>query len=393
MSVISFGGNQWICIFTDISTHSNEIQARHSLLELCCASAVQCSLQLVDLHTELLTTQVGVTCGDLQFTSLGGYQNEWTFVLTGQLWSCVDDATSCQVCVSSDVYMNLSKVFEAHQLNATPTELNNYIIKSMVEESKFIPHIKLPNRFESMVKEAPVLKLMKNFVPRPILHAIMNGTLDIISELRTVTTVFLKLDSYCPVKNADPITLQPLFVRVQKALNEAGGFLQQFSIDDKGCVLIAMWGVPSCTFENNKARAVSFSLAIHKDIAELGHKCSIGVTTGKVFCGKVGCSQRRVYVGIGAKVNLAARLMFKSKGGIFIDVETAASNGDDTSLLPDNAKPETIQIKGESAAQAYHLTGEETHSSQKHLEILQQQSFSKAPYIRCMYFRSATCKA
>lgn len=51
--------------------------------------------------------------------------------------------------------------------------------------------------------------------------------------------------------------------------------------------------------------------------------CSIGVTTGKVFCGAVGSHIRREYALIGDVVNLSARLMGKAgDGGILCDLPT-----------------------------------------------------------------------
>jgi class 3 adenylate cyclase len=297
----------------------------------------------------------------MKFTSLGGFKNEWTFVLTGQtiseLSSCIDDAGSCQVGISNDVYDCISNIIDCKLLNAKLADSGNYIIDK-IEEGIVTTHIVLRNRFKSMSRDADHVRIMRRFVPRPVLHAIKYGTLDSVSELRSVTTVFLKLDSYCPVSNADPTTLQPFFEMAQKTLSEAGGFLRQFLIDDKGCVLIAMWGVPSYTFKNNNARAISFSLAVHKGVVALNHRCSIGVTTGNVFCGNVGSLHRRDYVGIGTTVNLAARLMSKSKGTIFIDDETASSV---TKILPDMPKSEGMTLKGYSGLQyAYVLNGTES---------------------------------
>jgi class 3 adenylate cyclase len=49
-------------------------------------------------------------------------------------------------------------------------------------------------------------------------------------------------------------------------------------------------------------------------VRSVGHTCSIGLTTGIVYCGAVGSFNRQDYVGIGDTVNLAARLMSKGDG-------------------------------------------------------------------------------
>eukprot|EP01037_Dinobryon_pediforme_P045510 gene45510-58076_t len=110
--------------------------------------------------------------------------------------------------------------------------------------------------------------------------------------------MFLSLDSYSSVSNQDPTTLQPFFLIAQEVLHESGGFLRQFLVDDKGCVLIAMWGIPSFTYSNNCSRALFCAVSISMRAKEIGHTCSVGVTTGNVFCGIVGAPERRDYAGI-----------------------------------------------------------------------------------------------
>ena len=52
-------------------------------------------------------------------------------------------------------------------------------------------------------------------------------------------------------------------------------------------------------------------------------ECSIGITTGDIFCGRVGNDRRCEYTTVGAEVNLAARLMTKAGvGGILCDERT-----------------------------------------------------------------------
>ena len=54
-----------------------------------------------------------------------------------------------------------------------------------------------------------------SFVPRPVLNAIYSESLDLVGELREVTTLFLSLDSYSAERHQDPTTLQSFFLMAQ----------------------------------------------------------------------------------------------------------------------------------------------------------------------------------
>jgi hypothetical protein len=41
------------------------------------------------------------------------------------------------------------------------------------------------------------------------------------------------------------------------------GFLRQFLVDDKGCVLIACWGVPSASYPDNSERALEVCFEVY----------------------------------------------------------------------------------------------------------------------------------
>jgi class 3 adenylate cyclase len=182
------------------------------------------------------------------------------------------------------------------------------------------------------------------FVPRPVLAAVYSESLDHIGELREVTTMFLSLDSYSPDLHRDPTTLQPFFVMAQKILFESGGYLRQFLVDDKGCVFIAMWGMPSFTYTNNCSRALYCAVQISIEAKKLEHETSIGITTGNVFCGSVGALERRDYAGIGNEVNLAARLMSKAKSRVLLDNPTFSNLNEQTKQLLIPA--EEMKLKG-----------------------------------------------
>lgn len=185
------------------------------------------------------------------------------------------------------------------------------------------------------------------FVPVVILAAACSGTMDTLGELRQVTTVFIELKSYDPVKHSDPRCLQPFFMMAQQCLHESGGFLRQFLVDDKGCVLIAMWGTPSFTYSNNSCRALHFAVSVNQKALQLGHSCSAGVTTGTVFCGTVGAVERCDYAGVGTDVNMAARLMCKAEGGVLVDRLTYQSFNQDMKRLLTEQYPMTLKGSAE----------------------------------------------
>jgi len=103
-----------------------------------------------------------------------------------------------------------------------------------------------------------------------------------------------------------------------------GAYLRQFLVDDKGCVLIACWGVPSHSYLDNAHRALTAAASIHNILPQMGMNCSFGITTGDVYCGTVGSALRMEYAAIGSVVNLSARLMGKAQGSILLDEATFA---------------------------------------------------------------------
>jgi len=178
------------------------------------------------------------------------------------------------------------------------------------------------SRSSGLIYDDKVIKAAGKFVPRPVLKAIYSDTLSLIGELRQVTTMFMSIDTYSPVKNRDPCSLQPFFKMAQEVLHESGGFLRQFLVDDKGCVLIALWGIPTFTHANNCYRALYCGSSILRNSGLYGHSVSIGITTGNVYCGVIGSIERRDYAGIGTDVNMAARLMCKAHGRLLLDQQT-----------------------------------------------------------------------
>lgn len=107
------------------------------------------------------------------------------------------------------------------------------------------------------------------------------------------------------------------------SLSEKGGQLRQFIVDDKGTVCIGTFGLRGSTTDDNAAAAISAANAIIKRVSDIGLSASIGVTSGKAYCGLVGSPARHEYAVMGPSTNLSARLMCKAPPNDAIcDVET-----------------------------------------------------------------------
>ena len=368
MAVIAFAGDALICVFHDIGLSKGDNTCR----EDSCMRALQCAYILRNHETQNLSVHLALSYGEMNFSLLGGLHGQWVHLVNGacvsELSDCINDAKSKEVVCTSEYYQQALTTIKALSKGADTSSIikvrpcgnSNNVLVELVEwyVSTEITTVEKTEKTQrtresrsSRLLTSPDTRASKKivssaslFIPKPIMTAISTESLDLVGEFRQVTTMFLSLDSYSAVGNQDPSTLQPFFLIAQEVLYESGGFLRQFLVDDKGCVLIAMWGIPSFTYSNNCSRALYCAVSISVRAKEIGHVCSVGVTTGNVFCGIVGAVERRDYAGIGSDVNMAARLMSKARGRTLIDESTYHNLSYDTKNLLGFA--EEMHLKG-----------------------------------------------
>jgi class 3 adenylate cyclase len=105
------------------------------------------------------------------------------------------------------------------------------------------------------------------------------------------------------------------------------GQLRQFIVDDKGTVAIGTFGLRGSVGNDNAAAAVEAAQSIIQGLNEIGLTVSIGITTGKAYCGLVGSANRHEFAVMGPSTNLSARLMAKTPANaITCDFETKSSD-------------------------------------------------------------------
>jgi class 3 adenylate cyclase len=155
-----------------------------------------------------------------------------------------------------------------------------------------------------------------------------------LAEQRRVTMLFARFDGLALDAPDAPQRLQACTVAFKDAVQAEGGYVRHISVDDKGTVGVAAFGVPPLLREPHASDALRAARALRHAVAALGLPVSAGVTTGRVYCGTLGGRTRRDYALVGRTVNLAARLMGQADGATLCDDVTARDVAGREALTP-----------------------------------------------------------
>ncbi|MBB4693958.1 tetratricopeptide repeat protein [Paractinoplanes abujensis] len=162
-------------------------------------------------------------------------------------------------------------------------------------------------------------RLVKPFLHPAIRTRLSSGRHELVNEHRKVTTAFVRLPDVSMDKPETVQALQRYLDAGVRIIDRFGGHLRHLMADDKGTVLVAVFGTP-VSHEDDEERALRCCLEL---LALPGGADRGGLTTGPVFCGEVGSDIRREYAVVGDAVNLAARLMQAAPPGhLLIDQST-----------------------------------------------------------------------
>ena len=121
-------------------------------------------------------------------------------------------------------------------------------------------------------------------------------------------------------------------------------------VDNKGVTLSGVFGLPPRAHPDDARRAVSAAETLRKELDEIGLPCTIGVATGRAFCGVFGSDLRREYTLHGEVVNLAARLMEVSRGEILCADTTVQAARDSVAF----EALDPVSLKGRARPVAVH---------------------------------------
>lgn len=262
---------------------------------------------------ESLSLRIGIGTGVVTTASVGGERNRWEFLVSGppvlKATKAADAANRGDVVMSASAAKTIASL-----IKGVPLAEGQVRLDAIDGTSPSMPQV-LPAILPAFEKQ------ILHYVPAAIHRRLDVGHGNWLGELRRLTVLFVNLPN---LSHATPLALsQQVMHTLQTSLYRYEGSVNKISVDDKGLTLVAAFGLPPLAHEDDELRGVLAAIDIQTGLKGLGQKSSIGITSGRVFCGIIGNKSRCEYTMIGDVVNLSARLMQKAQGGVLCDQATS----------------------------------------------------------------------
>lgn len=335
------------CTGTVVST-----EEPHITNMVCAASKVDETVYAVDKHGRILSKGTIVFKGEVDFSPAVHIGIE-----------LVQPAGNCDGSRNGERYFQCGPNYGLFWLDSALSILAEVPVAKgggevkVTKVNQAIPKIPLPNfpvgySPTELAMHPLISSAMRCYIPRMI-HD--EGRELLAAENRKASVIFVNLRLGLDQEVSDSrltrvaSRVHSVLRTMQQIIFNNDGYRRQFLVDDKGCVLIVVFGVPPFAHEKDCYRAVKCALELRQALAEAKVSHSIGIATGLVYSGAVGFARRREHAVVGDTVNLAARLCGKAKPWEILTDQTTADTVD--SLIRMETRGE-IQVKGKQLKQA-----------------------------------------
>jgi class 3 adenylate cyclase/predicted ATPase len=357
--VVKFSGDAMTVLFP----------AEEVSLQVAIRQAGECALamqqQMQDL-TYIETTQgntalsmtVGIGAGEILECSIGGVLGRWEYVVGGdplaQVAMAERKTSPSEVMLSPQAWAEVGQFFRGNPVDDGFVKLEEtriYLTKTPVSQLDW-GQLSWENR--QLAEQA-----LQCYIPGAI-KARLDKQSEWLAELRRMTILFIGIGGFdYEAENAGE-QLQNFLQATQELIYRFEGSLGKVAVDDKGTVLLILFGAPPFSHEDDSRRAVACALTLQTVARTQNLRMAIGISEGSIFAGPVGAPSRREYTVIGDEVNLAARLMQLGRAGTTLVTTKVRERAGPHFIIEDlgqrslkgKAQPVPVfQVKGEQGTQ------------------------------------------
>ena len=266
---------------------------------------------------ERLQTRIGISTGELDVAFVGGVNGRWELLPVG---APVDEVAAAErgapgggIAMARSAWERVAGIAQGVALDEERGLVRLTALRARHRRRR------TTSRDLDIGAEA-----IAPFVPAPLRGWRASAGTEWLAELRHVTVVMARLlDS----DRGKPLGIE----RSQLAVRTFQETIARFEgaskplMDSKGLALSGVFGLPPRAHEDDPQRALRAGTALRARFEELELPCSVGVASGRAFCGLFGNDVRREYTLHGDVINLATRLAFAGQGEVLCDEVTARS--------------------------------------------------------------------
>ena len=279
-----------------------------------CALIIQRKMGAYRVTNEVtLSMRVSIGAGAVNHMVLGGAAGRWASRLTGaamaEARSVISLAKPGEAVLAPEAARLLNSVTKTSPRAAGAMQLIS--IASIAAEALQAP--------SAAVEDVACLL---PHVPFPVRGRVLAGQAGWIAEFRRVTVLFIGVPEVDDERPSSLNLAHAVVCAIQTILERYEGVVDNLGDDQAGLTLVAAFGLPERSHEDDAARAVRSALLIRHELRHMGLGSWIGVTTGRLFCGAIGSVRRRAYSMVGDAMNRCARLMRLAENDIFCDDPT-----------------------------------------------------------------------
>jgi class 3 adenylate cyclase/tetratricopeptide (TPR) repeat protein len=288
-----------------------------------CALAMQAKMgEFAALKTSRgpasLSMKAGIGAGQVVECTIGGVKDHWEYVVGGdplvQVALAERRAEPGQVILSPQAWSLVNDFFTAKPLAEYP---DFFYLEHATADLLLLPPQNLAWEAFDEAQIQMATQALRGYIPDAVKDR-LGEQADWLAELRRMTVLFVGIGGFDYESHHTLEQLQNFLYAIQEVIQRFEGSLNKVAVDDKGTVLLILFGAPPFSHEDDITRAVACALDMQTVARAQGLRMSIGLAEGGLFAGPVGAASRREYTVIGDTVNLAARLMQHGKAGTII---------------------------------------------------------------------------